>query len=286
MLSVAVLAIVASVIMHVAWNLMTRHVDPKSDFLWWGLLAHLIMVAPVGVYGLIADAQWSSELLIAIAVTSFANSAYFMSLRQAYYFAPVAVVYPLARSSPLMIALWALLFFDVQLSAYAWLGIILSVGGLFILARSADTGTMRKAIPWAMLAALFTSIYSLSDKAATAYLPSLASLLGFVSIGYFCSFLTLCMHNKMVKNRIIPMNRPPWKLLIPGGLFIGTSYALIIYAMKFLPASFAVALTNAGVVIAVLISIFVMRENSAWKSRLAATGIIVSGLLIICFSLI
>jgi len=57
------------------------------------------------------EGQWSSVLVIALSITAVMLSVYFIYLRYAYQKAPIALVYPIARSSALLIALWSLLFF-------------------------------------------------------------------------------------------------------------------------------------------------------------------------------
>src|SRR5690606_29525961 len=104
-MSLALAAIALAVVMHVTWNLLARRADPRSDFLWWGLAGHLVLIGPWSVWALVRGTQWSPGMVVALAVTAAANSVYFLSLRAAYRRAPVALVYPLARSSPLLIAL-------------------------------------------------------------------------------------------------------------------------------------------------------------------------------------
>jgi len=280
-MSTALLLIGLSVVMHVSWNLLARHVEKQADYLWWGLLAHLILVGPIGIYGLIVDAQWTPSLFVAAAITIFANSAYFISLRRAYHFAPVALVYPLARSSPVLIALWSMLLFGEDLVMQAWLGILISIIGLWMLALSARGGETIHALPWALTAAFFTSVYSLSDKVAVAFLPSFPALLGFVTLGYLGAFLTLSLQNKHHNDRVIPIKRPAMKYLLPGGLFIGTAYALVIQAMQYLPAAYVVSFTNAGIVLANLLGLTLLKERQAWQWRLLSALIISVGLIIL-----
>ena len=108
-------------------------------------------------------------------------------------------------------------------------------------------------------------------------------MLGFVSVGYFASFIALSIYNKRCKGQVVPVARPALHYLIPGGLFIGTSYALVIYAMIYLPAAYVVALTNTGIVIAVLVSIVILKESDAWKARLVAISVIIAGLVLVGF---
>ncbi|MDT8371018.1 MAG: EamA family transporter [Gammaproteobacteria bacterium] len=277
----ALILIGLSVLMHVSWNIMARHVDKKADYLWWGLLGHFILLGPVAVYGLWCDTHWNSTLIIAMMVTLVANSGYFISLRKAYHFAPIAVVYPLARSSPLLIAIWSILLFGEQIGLLAWLAISITVVGLAWLAYTARSGDTRHALPWAISATLFTSIYSLSDKVAVDYLPTFPALIGFVSVGYFGAFVALSIHNIHHIGRVVPLSRPDIKYLIPGGLFIGTAYALVIQAMQYLPAAYVVTFTNAGIVLANILGIVLLKETLHWQQRLLASVVISLGLVIL-----
>ncbi|MBV1899195.1 MULTISPECIES: EamA family transporter [Cycloclasticus] len=284
MMTQAALLIGLSVMMHVAWNLLAKHVDKEADYLWWGLLAHLVLLGPFGLYYLVFDADWQSPLVLAMLVTVIANSVYFVSLRRAYHFAPVALVYPLARSSPVLIAFWSMWFFDEELPLQAWLAILISIVGLWLLGLSARGGDTAHALPWALVAALFTSIYSLSDKVAVSYLPSFGALLGFVSVGYLGSFIALSVQNRYEKGRVIPIKRPALKYLLPGGLFIGTAYALVIQAMYYLPAAYVVSFSNAGIVLANILAMSLLKERYAWRWRLVATLIICVGLVLLGLS--
>jgi len=280
-MSHALILIALSVLMHVAWNLLARHVEKEADYLWWGLLAHLILVGPIGFYGLIVDAQWTQTLIVAVMVTVMANSAYFVSLRRAYHYAPVALVYPLARSSPVLIALWSTWLFGESLPFQAWLAISISIIGLWLLSLSARGGDTVHAIPWALAAAIFTSVYSLSDKVAVSYLSTFPALLGFVTLGYLGAFFALSVQNKYHHGRVLPSKRPALKYILLGGLFIGTAYALVIQAMQYLPAAYVVSFTNAGIVIANILAITLLKEHDAWQWRLFSTVIIILGLLLL-----
>lgn len=77
----------------------------------------------------------------------------------------------------------------------------------------------------------------------------------------------------------IPPRRPKWIYIIVGGLFIGTAYALVVRAMRDLPAAHVVSFTNAGIVLAVFLSIFVFKEQENWKQRLSGALIVSLGLL-------
>jgi phosphonate utilization associated putative membrane protein len=279
MMNGAVLAVAASVVMHVTWNLIARHQARDAYPLWWVLLAHLVLLGPWGAYALVNEVQWTPALVQWVLISASANVVYFMGLRRAYEHAPVAFVYPLVRSSPVLIALWSTLFLGETLGAFAWSGILVSVVGLVVLARVGASAQDGRALPWALLAMFATSIYSLTDRAATAHIPSFGGLVGFVSIGYFASWLALTIDLRRTTGAWWPRARIGLPVAVVGGLCVGLAYALVIHAMRSMPAAIVVAFTNTGIVLASLISIFVFKERLAWRARAVAACIICAGLL-------
>jgi drug/metabolite transporter (DMT)-like permease len=65
-----------------------------------------------------------------------------------------------------------------------------------------------------------------------------------------------------------------------GSLCIGLAYALVIHAMRTLPAAEVVAYTNAGIVLATLMSLGVLGERTRWQQRVLAATLIVLGLMV------
>lgn len=282
--SVALAALAAAVLMHVAWNLTARRADPTSSFLWWALAAWLVIVGPWSLGVLIVQADWSWQLGLLLAITCVAEALYFLALGAAYRHAPVPLVYPIARSSPVLIALWTTLFFGERLSTTGWAGIALSVAGVLLLAGSAYRGAPARALPWALLAAFGTSIYSTSNKLAVAALPNYAVQLGFVSVTLLVAWLALTSESYWRFGRWRPPAAPPPLRTVVGGLCIGNAYALVIYAMQFIPAAYAVAFTNAGIVLAGIIAMTIYKEREHWRARLAAMVVICAGLGILAFA--
>lgn len=274
-------ALALSVAMHVTWNLMARYLPREANPLWWVLLAHGVLLAPWGWWALFSHANWSAELWAMLAVSATANTVYFLGLARAYEHAPVALVYPLVRSSPILIALWGSVFLGQTLPAVAWLGIGISVLGLWVMASSARQGADRQALPWAMMAMLATSAYSLSDKAATQYIPDFMGLVGFISVGLACAWVALTWRMYRQQGRWVPVRRIGLLPLLVGGLCIGLAYALVIHAMRTLTAAEAVSYTNAGIVLATAISVLVFKETQHWRLRTLGVTVISIGLLIL-----
>lgn len=273
------LAITISVLMHVTWNLMVRHQPREVYSLWWVLLAHLVLLAPWGMITLFQEADWSASFITLLFTSAAANVTYFLGLRQAYKHAPVALVYPLVRSSPILIALWGQWFLGDYLGWQTWVGVVISVIGLIVLALTTRSESDRLALPWAMLAMLSTSIYSLSDRAATAHVVSLGGLVGFISFGYLAAWLALTLELRISEGIWKPRQRMSLPLMILGGFCVCFAYVLVIDAMRNLPAAVVVTFTNAGIVLATVLSIVVFKEKAHWQRRTLAAGIICLGLL-------
>lgn len=277
-------AILLAIALHVTWNLLARHVPGRQEFIWWALAGHLLLLGPWAVYSLAVDARWDAQLALCIALSGTALAVYFLGLRRAYRHAPVALAYPIARSAPLFIALVSWLVFGETFSPLGAAGIALSSAALFLLGATAWRGDARRAIAPALLAALGTTVYSLSDKVAVNHLPGLASQIGYISLGYLAAWLALTVNLRGETGRWLPRHRPPLHLLLAGALSIGTSYALIVHAMATLSAAYTVALSNGGIVIAAFLSVFWFKEHQHRQARLFWATVLAAGLAIIALA--
>ncbi|HEY1059695.1 MAG TPA: EamA family transporter [Limnobacter sp.] len=270
----ALLWVLLSVLMHVSWNLMARQQPRESGLLWWILLGHGLLLAPWGLVTLFTTVQWSIHLVGCLVLSALSNAIYFLGLTRAYSHAPVSLVYPLVRSSPLLIAVWGSILLGQQLPGLAWGALLLGGAGLLLLTVGIRSTNQQGALPWALLSMVCTSIYSLSDQQATQHIPSFLALLGYVSFGYASGWLILSIDLKYRTGRWSPAARPPLWMVLVGGLCIGLAYVLVIHAMRVLPAAVAVSFSNAGIVIATLLSIGVFKERAHSHRRLFAASLI------------
>lgn len=280
----ATTAILLSIALHVTWNLLARQVPAQREFLWWALAGHLLLVGPWAVVAMVLQARWDATLVLCIAVSGMALAAYFLALRTAYAHAPVALVYPIARSSPLFIALASAVLFGERFSPAGVAGIALSSAALVCLGATAWRVDARRAILPALAAAMGTTAYSLSDKMAVASLPGFAGQLGYISVGYLLAWIALTLRLRMETGLWRPRLLPPLGVLALGSLSIGTAYALVVHAMAELPAAYTVALSNGGIVIAALLSVFWFREMEHRRARLFWAALLSIGLSLVALA--
>jgi phosphonate utilization associated putative membrane protein len=275
------LAILIAVTMHVSWNLLARHTRPDAEFLWWAIAGHLLLFTPWTLAPMVRAADDLATLLGCIAVSSTALFLYFAALRTAYRRAPVALVYPLARSAPLLIALAGVLVVGDRPSPLGWAGIVASTVAILLLGASGRHGTARGALLPAGLAACATTVYSLADKVAVTQLPSYPAQLGYVSATYLGAWVMYTLWLRRQRGRWWPDRHPGGVPLLTGALFIGTGYALVIGTMRLIPAAYAVALSNLGIAAAAFLSVFVFREREHAAQRLTWATLLAASLLLI-----
>lgn len=275
------LAVGLSVLLHVSWNLLTRRTHGDANFLWWIVGLHVLTFAPFTLPAFLHAATQSPVLYLCAAISGIANGLYFLGLRAAYHVAPASAVYPMVRSSPLLIAVVETLFFAREFPLLSWFAILIAASGLCLIATSSHDGVRRlsKAWPYALFAASMTVVYSLSDKTAAAHLDGLHVALGYVCVNYAIGWMFLCGEQKHRTRRWIPAVAPSKRALLIGTLGVGTAYALVIYAMRWLPAAYAVTLTNAGIVLTVLLGIVWLKEHEGWRQRVTGVGLVVAGLI-------
>lgn len=274
-------AIAIAVAMHVTWNLLARHTRPEAEFLWWAIGGHIVLFGPWTLVAMMREADDLATVFGCIAVSSVALFIYFAALRTAYRRAPVALVYPLARSAPLLIALVGVIAMGDRLSPLGWIGIVSSTVAILLLGASGRHGTARGALLPAGLAACGTTVYSLADKVAVTQLPSYGAQLGYVSGTYLGAWLMYTLWLRRRRGQWWPGQHPGALPLTVGALFIGSGYGLVIGTMRVLPAAYAVALSNLGIVVAAFLSVLVYGEREHAAQRLFWATMLAGSLLLI-----
>ena len=280
---IPLLAIGLSVLLHVSWNLLTRHTANEANFLWWAVGLYVLVFGPFTLPDFFQAAAQSPSLYLSAAISGTTNGLYFLALRRAYSLAPASAVYPMVRSSPLFIAMIETLFFEHHFPLLSWISIIIAASGLWVIATSSHDGISRlsRAWPYALFAALMTVFYSMSDKVAASQMRGFNCALGYVCVNYAIGWMFLSLEHKVRTDRWIPAKMPHRFSLIFGAFCVGAAYALVIYSMHWLSAAYAVTLTNAGIVLTVLLGVIWLKEHIGWRQRAAGATLVVFGLIMI-----
>ena len=207
-----------SAILHGLWNTSAsngRRRDKREEYLWWAIGGHVVVCISLFVilagydlirYGdwfLLDEVIWSWQLAQCFTLSALCLCVYFLALRRGYQHAPVTLVYPIARSSPIVIAPLSALLFNVSFGSLGALGIALGVLSLCSLAFTTTEHELSEALPAAAVALICTAFYSLSDKIAVSYLPSFGTQIGYVTACYAIVWLvySIVLHYEFLQRQ-------------------------------------------------------------------------------------
>jgi drug/metabolite transporter (DMT)-like permease len=213
--------------------------------------------------------------------TGISHGFYFYWLARALEGGELSVVYPIARSAPAFLPLFAVPLLGESISVRGALGIAVVVAGMW--AVQADTGVVgwqRFRAPGAKFAwlTLIASIgYSLCDKAAMARMnaapwhsaiPPAVVYYVILSIAGGLVFTPLALR-RLTPGELAAVARSEWRNALAAAVISFASYGLILHALRTAPVSYVVATRQISVLFAVAIGALRWRER---PSRLRLLG--------------
>jgi drug/metabolite transporter (DMT)-like permease len=213
--------------------------------------------------------------------TGVSHGFYFYFLARALESGELSVVYPIARSAPAFLPLFAVPLLGESISARGALGIAVVVAGMWaVQADSGVAGWQRFRAPGAKFAwlTLLASIgYSLSDKAAMAHMnaapwhsaiPPAVVYYVILSIAGGLVFTPLALR-RLAPGELAAVARSEWRNAFVAAAISFASYGLILQALRTAPVSYVVATRQVSVLFAVAIGALRWRER---PSRLRLVG--------------
>jgi len=283
----AITLVICSTFMHAGWNLMARYYRTENIFYQRMLMITLIVGFVPAMWSEINVRSMTSLAWMCVIGSGTAAAVYLFALARAFSQSDFTVVYPVARSLPVIF----IAFIDVlrgrYLTDFGWLGILLvATGCLLVPLRTLADFNLRnyinRASLWMVLAALGTVGYTLLDKIASEVVqpgPATAARYGYFyfSISFFpyMGFMRLL--------NLKPVNSPlkEWLLVAVATLFGFSAYWLVLWAYQLSPyASYIVAFRQFSIVIGAVLAFVIYKEQGA-KVRLGGALLITLGLILI-----
>ncbi len=223
---------------------------------------------------------------IAIA-TGVSHGFYFYWIARAFESGELSVVYPIARSAPAFLPLFAVPLLGETLSVRGALGIVVVVAGMWaVQADSGVVGWQRFRAPGAKFAwlTLLASIgYSISDKAAMTHMnaapwhsaiPPAVVYYVILSITGGLVFTPLALR-RLKPGELAAVARGEWRNATVAALISFASYGLILQALRTAPVSYVVATRQISVLFAVAIGALRWRERPSRLRLLGALATVV-----------
>ncbi len=290
MSTTVLLVVIATAFLHAVWNLGSRHYRERPGFVWAiGLWSGIWSV--VFLPFTFREIEWTGVVFACGIFSAFALSVYYTCLAKAYRTGDISLVYPLIRSSPLWVAIIALIFLGETLSLLAWLGLVLTLLGVLVLplgriqigSLAADRRTRRLAVIFAVCASFGTCGYTLSDKIAmdaAAIGPlagvALTAISSVVKMGFWAVLDPKARVGFEWHRLSVPGMSP---FAVAGfGLCIFAAYAGVICALIYADAGRVLAVNNLSVVLGAIGGIIFFKERGNVGFRLLGLALVVTGI--------
>lgn len=264
---VLVAIVIASAVTHAAWNVLTKKAGDKEAYMWLMTTTSLVTVLPVY---LVLLPDWSLPLAAVpyLLVSAVAEVLYFLSLGRAYELGDLSVVYPLARSSPLIVTVLAVFFLNEEVTAWGAVGILLMVLGVYTIHLRSfrpDDLTLplrslkSRASQFALLTALCTTVYSLSDKAGVTVVSPLAY--SFWLEIFIFPLMTVAVLWRRGRGALAAEWRSSGRTATVGGFLMRFGYVMILFVMSQMQVSYILALRQVSIVLGALAGVLLLGES-------------------------
>jgi drug/metabolite transporter (DMT)-like permease len=270
MLAATLLALAAAVL-HASWNLWVKQSGDRWIALWGQMTAGGFLCAIILLF-----TGWPTNLAWwTVVASALIHVVYIFTLARAYNIGDFSVTYPIARGAgALLAAIGGVLFLSDQLSALTFLGIMISVGGILLLAGRADNKHVRAAL----LVSICIGAYSVIDGHGSRITGgNLYPLVLFIATGITVSAFGVATGR--TRDMAVAM-RSSWHRFSIAGAASVLTYWMVLIAMQKAPVGYVTALRESSVVIVALVGTKYLGESDA-KRRVIAAGIVVAGLVVL-----
>jgi len=287
----AILLVFFSALCHSAWNLLAKSSGGPIAFMRQALRYSALCYAPLFLV-LLFLVEYSLFYVTCILTSGLAVGLYLYCLSKAYEHGQVSVAYPIARSFPILVVTWVLFLWGVKPTTVGFSGILLIVGGCFILPMSrfrlgpdgfSPANYLNRSCFWALLAALATSVFSVIDKYAAVNMPTapadlaIFSRVNYVYLQNLVALIVMEICTLRQKQAYPKAHRP--RALFAGLIFL-ISYSLIILALTTDPVAYVVSFRQISILITALVSMFWL-ERIISLPRIVGVGLIFIGVVLI-----
>ncbi|MEC0372734.1 EamA family transporter [Paenibacillus chibensis] len=278
-----ILLVLASGMAHAVWSMFTKQSLNKGVFLWSIMMIPAVLLLPVlvtelwihpltaGAYGL---------LLLSVLL----QALYSWLLSKTYELGDLSQIYPIMRgTSTLLVPIIGVLFLKESLSAFGWIGIVLMIGGFFLLSgigsrrKKAQAAQPQSLKPFglALCVGLCTTSYVFVDKLNLQHVSPL-SLLEVTNIGFVLGLTPLVLKSRQLKQE---WNRNRSTIFL-GAILNPGSYLLFLFAMQQAPMAHISPLREIGTVFATFLGVLLLKEQQGVK-RISTSIVVFCGILLI-----
>jgi drug/metabolite transporter (DMT)-like permease len=283
--SLALILTLASALLHALFNFLIKRSDDKLTFSWLLRIVGQILLLPAVLsrpLRPIPPIGWG--LILA---SGFVHAGYAYSLARAYDGGDLSLVYPIARSAPVLVLLWATVIWREPISGIGVAGILLIAFGAFIvqvrgfslreLWEPVRASLRDPALRMAWMTAILVAAYSLIDDRGVVAVDPVVFLFAFGATG--CLILSPFVLIRR-RRRLAPRGWPDWRHVLLAGAIGTGGYLLALFALRVGHVGYVASVRQLSILFGVIMGWRLLSEPHG-AIRLSGAGFMVAGLLLI-----
>lgn len=280
--------VVLSAILHALRDFLTKRSRDKQVFVWSYLLAGLVLYLPVFIFFLVREGTGTDTALSLLLATGIVHALYYYFLSRSYDHGDLSHVYPIIRSAPALVLIFATLFLREHVSPLGVLGILTVVFGVYTINMKALTLRAfsepirsifhERATQFAFLTLIAVTAYSIIDKVGVSHMHPIV----FVYLMSLFAFLFASPYILIVKKPYLI--RAEWRsnavTICMNGLIALFGYGLILVAFTLERVSYVTGMRQMSIVFAVILGGHFLKEKHRFI-RIVSALIIFAGIVLI-----
>ena len=285
MTEAAVGLVLASAVLHSAWNYMAKRSSNQLIFLWLAIAAGLVVFTPAFSI-VIRDNPVPRSGWVFIGLSSVVHVLYFVLLGGAYSRTDLSIAYPLARGTgPLFVLVLSVVFLRELPSLLGLLGILVVISGVYLVQMRKLTvsalGPPARALlssgsRWALLTGLSIGLYSIIDSVGVRHVHPIVYM--YLWVAGTIALMAPWMLARIPAALRLARREAGW-ILAAGGLLFG-AYVLVLTAMTTSNVSYVAAARETSIVLAAVCGGLLLREGLG-STRILGAGFVASGIALI-----
>lgn len=281
----ALIAVLLAAATHSTWNLFAKKAAGSRHFVWLYSIGSIVLYLPIIAWILVEERpHFGLTQCLSLAATSALHLGYSLALQAGYRTSDLSLVYPIARGSgPLLSFMGAILLLGEQPTVLAWLGLILIVAGILLVAglvhephRAPKVG-----IFFGLLTGVFIAGYTVNDGWAVKTLGLSPFIVDFSGNLIRVAVLTpFALRDRQTAFREARMYvRPAAVVSVLGPL----GYILVLFAMRIAPISHVAPARELSTLVGTYFGSRLLREEAV-PARLAGATCILVGVVSLAFA--
>jgi drug/metabolite transporter (DMT)-like permease len=256
--TIVFLAVITAAVLHAVWNAIVKGGADKH----LNMTALVLGNIPIAIVILPFVPGPAPESWPYLAAGIVLQVCYQLFLLAAYRVGDLTQVYPIARGiAPLLVAGVSVLFLGVHLDSIELIAVLTIGVGIISMSivRRQDGLRNIKAVQFACLTGCFIAAYSLVDGMGARLAGTALGYYGWLAIGNAIVFAAIMEITRPGLMRAIPSRAKA--VFIIGGNASFVAYAIVIWAFTQAPITLVTALRETGIIFALLIGVFFLKEK-------------------------